>query len=178
MVTQEQVFRHSTSAKPKPFWWFWKDIFLTENLIPEQAASPCCSGSHAQAACLQRSPGWVSQKAAALAAWHKLKTMVMSELLQEGGAIPEWSVNGWNSLMSWTQKEQWQLFFDSLGENPPVSGKWKVWHKGWFHGGYAAIYDLYGNAKNTGKSNKKTTPTLNPDAMPLTCQNCFSCKCS
>lgn len=74
-------------AKPKTLWWFWKDIFSTENLIPEQAAGPCRSAiprlplcKEAQDECLK--------KVAALAGWSKLKTMVMFELLQEGGTAP------------------------------------------------------------------------------------------
>lgn len=50
------------SAKPKTLWWFWKNIFLTENLITEQVACSCQSGSHPQAASQLRSPGCVSQK--------------------------------------------------------------------------------------------------------------------
>lgn len=49
-------------------------MFLTENLITEQVACPCQSGSHPQDASLQRTPECLSQKVGFL---YKLGTTAM-----------------------------------------------------------------------------------------------------
>ena len=149
------------AAKPKTLQWFWKNIFLTENLITEQVACPCQSGSHPQAASLQRSLGCMSQKDGCVGC-----------LVQAGNHSHVWVSalgrgNPWVRC-KWTEgldelnvKEgKVTAFLWFLGENPPVSGERKVWHYGWFHSGYAAISDQCEHAKNTGKNNQRNCPYI------------------
>lgn len=62
-------------------------LFLTENLIPEQAASLCQLAMPRLPLCTEAQDECL-KNVAALAGWNKLKTMVMSKFLQEGGTTP------------------------------------------------------------------------------------------